>query len=147
LIIFFSETSAPSRPYVIDFKTGVHAAVLALTHGWKDGYTDLVSTPRIAYERHGKLGGIAGTFIGLANSILKPVTGTLASLTWFCRGIYANVNNESLIDKGTESCTINTLGLDNSSSIPDFSSEVCQQIISEFDQIKKQNISYRYKSK
>ncbi len=143
---------------MIDFKTGVHAAVLTLIHGWKDGYTDLVTTPRIGYERHGKLGGIAGTFVGLVNSILKPVTGTLASLTWFCRGIYANVNNESLIDKGTESCTVNTLGLDTSSSTitneqhdhnnieqaakaSSFSSDICQQIISEFDEIKKQNLT------
>jgi hypothetical protein len=74
--------------------------MLALVHGWKDGFTDLVNTPRLGYERHGKLGVIAGTFVGLANGILKPVVGTLSSLTWFCRGIYANVNNETLVDKG-----------------------------------------------
>jgi hypothetical protein len=148
--------------------------MLALVHGWKDGFTDLVNTPRLGYERHGKLGVIAGTFVGLANGILKPVVGTLSSLTWFCRGIYANVNNETLVDKGVEACTINTLGLDTSSSttvseeqkqhyhtnidqaakaastVSGFSVEVCRQIITEFDNIKKQNVhrrSYWYKSR
>jgi hypothetical protein len=63
-----------------------------------------------------------------------------------------------LIDKGTESCTVNTLGLDTSSSTitneqhdhnnieqaakaSSFSSDICQQIISEFDEIKKQNLT------
>ena len=152
-----------SRPYVVDFSTGIHAAKFSLIYGWKAGYADLLNTPRIAYERHGKLGGVAGAFLGLANGILKPVVGTLSSLTWFCRGVYANVSNESLVDKGTEACAVNTLGLDASSSpvandeevaksasnISGFSVEVCRQIISEFDEIKKQNVkhhSHRHKS-
>jgi hypothetical protein len=105
---------------------------------------------------------------------LKPVVGTLASLTWFCRGIYANVSNAILVDKGTEACTVNTLGLDASSStiineeqkqhyhdnidqaakaastVSGFSPEICRQIISEFDNIKQQNVdhqSHRHKSR
>jgi sterol 3beta-glucosyltransferase len=163
----YSESPIRSRPYVIDFRTGTHAAVLALVHGWKDGYTDLLNTPRVGYERHGKLGAVAGSLIGVANGLLKPLVGTLSSLTWFCRGIYANVSNEALTDKGTEACTVNTLGLDSSASdfinekqkqqynddinqavkaaskVTGFSPEVCQQIISEFDNIKEQKIDYR----
>jgi hypothetical protein len=109
------------------------------------------------------LGGVAGTLVGLANGILKPVVGTLSSLTWFCRGIYANVNNKALADKGLEACPINTLGLDSSSSttinraqkqdsnninqaasrVSGFSPEICQHIISEFDNIKKESAAHR----
>lgn len=154
---FLSELSVRSRPYVVDFETGFHAAVLALIRGWKDGYNDILNTPRIGYERHGKLGGVVGTIIGLANGILKPVVGTLASLTWLCRGLYANVSNASLVDKGTEACTVNALGLNTlstdineeqdqavktASNVTGFSLEVCRQIISEFDDMKKQNVDY-----
>ena len=124
-------------------------------------FTDLLNTPRVGYERHGKLGGVAGTLVGLANGILKPVTGTLSSLTWFCRGIFAHINNNALIGKGTEAYPVNTLGLDSSaiangkqkqhsndinqvaSAVSGFSPEVCQQIISEFDNIKKRSVNYR----
>jgi hypothetical protein len=163
-VLFFSESSVYSRPYVIDFDTGFHAAIISIIRGWKDGINDLINTPRIGYERHGKLGGVAGTLVGLANGILKPVVGTLASLTWFCRGIYANINNKALADKGLEASPINTLGLDSSSSttinraqkqdsnnihqaaskISGFSPEICQQIISEFDNIKKESTAHRF---
>ncbi|UJR14428.1 hypothetical protein I4U23_001425 [Adineta vaga] len=154
-------TSTSSRPYVVDFDTGFYEAILALIRGWRNGLTDIVNTPRTGYERHGTLGGIAGTFIGIANVIIKPVGGTLSSLTWFCRGIYANINNHALEDKGLEASPTNTLGLKSSPSIGNnrerfqhsndinqiakaaskvtgFSPEVCQQIISDFDNIKNQ---------
>ncbi|CAF1358750.1 unnamed protein product [Rotaria sp. Silwood1] len=168
----YNDSSNRSRPYVYDFDTGIHAAILAVIFGWKDGITDFVNTPRIAYERHGKLGSVAGILVGVANGLLKPVVGTFSSLTWFCRGIYANINNEALLDKGHEACTIKTLGLDSlvstmnneeskqqytndtkqvikiASTISGFSPDVCQQIITEFDNIKKHNIDYRsYKHK
>ncbi|CAF5081529.1 unnamed protein product, partial [Rotaria sp. Silwood1] len=122
--------------------------------------------------RHGKLGSVAGILVGVANGLLKPVVGTFSSLTWFCRGIYANISNEALLDKGHEACPIKTLGLDSlvstmnneeskqqytndtkqvikiASTISGFSPDVCQQIITEFDNIKKHNIDYRsYKHK
>jgi len=105
---------------------------------------------------------------------LKPAVGTLSSLTWFCRGIYANVNNNALVDKGVEACTVNTLGLNSSSSttsnrteeqkhsndnieqaaiaaskVSDISPEVCQQILCEFDKMNKQRADHhlhRHKS-
>ncbi|CAF4412500.1 unnamed protein product, partial [Adineta steineri] len=98
--------------------------------------------------------------IGLANGIVKPVAGTFSSLTWFCRGIYAHIKNNALTDKGLESSPVHTLGLDSTninkernqhskninqtaSDITGFSPEVCQRIISEFDDIQKQNKHYR----
>jgi hypothetical protein len=144
---------------VINFDTGFHAALLSLIHGWQDGYIDFVNTPKIAYERHGKLGGVAGTLVAVANGILKPVVGTLSSLTWLCRGIYANMNNDALVDKGSEAHAVNTLGLDSSSSstsqqpyndnieqaskVAGISTEACQQILFEFDNIKSQRANSR----
>ncbi len=114
------------------------------------------------------MGAVAGTLVGLANGILKPVAGTLLSLTWFCRGIYANVSNEALADKGVEVSIVNTLGFNvneeqiqhfnnnidqaakAASTVSGFSPEVCRQIITEFDDIKKQNVDYhsrRHKSR
>ncbi|CAF2629796.1 unnamed protein product [Rotaria sp. Silwood2] len=106
----YNESFYRSRPYVIDFDTGINAAILALIDGWKGGITDIVNTPRIGYKRHGELGRVAGLLVGITNGLFKPV-GTLSSLTWFCRGIYANIKNETLIDKGLETYSVNTLGL------------------------------------
>ncbi|CAF1173774.1 unnamed protein product [Rotaria sordida] len=163
----YNESSYHSRPYVIDFDTGINAAMCAFIDGWKDGMMDVVTKPRIGYERHGKLGGVAGLLIGVVNSLFKPVVGTLSSLTWFCRGIYANINNERLVDKGLETYTVNTLGLGSlpstitqeelkqhynnnmkqtvktASIVSGFSPDVCQQIINDFDNIKKQYVDDR----
>ncbi|CAF1068626.1 unnamed protein product [Rotaria sordida] len=168
----YDEPSHHSRPYVVDFNTGINTAISALVDGWKDGITDIVTKPRTGYERHGKLGSVAGLLIGVANGLLKPVVGTLSSLTWFCRGISANIKNQTLVGKGLEASTVNTLGLDSLSSTINhgeqkqhynndikqaikiasitsgFSPDVCQQIITEFDSIKNHNIDHRsYKHK
>ncbi|CAF4122898.1 unnamed protein product, partial [Rotaria sordida] len=168
----YDEPSHHSRPYVVDFNTGINTAISALVDGWKDGITDIVTKPRTGYERHGKLGSVAGLLIGVANGLLKPVVGTLSSLTWLCRGISANIKNQTLVGKGLEASTVNTLGLDSLSSTKThgeqkqhynndikqaikiasitsgFSPDVCQQIITEFDSIKNHNIDHRsYKHK
>ncbi|CAF3176105.1 unnamed protein product [Rotaria sp. Silwood2] len=168
----YNESSYRSRPYVVDFDSGINAAILALIHGWKGGITDIVNTPRIGYECHGELGRIAGLIVGITNGLFKPAVGTLSSLTWFCRGIYANIRNETLINKGLETYSVNTLGLGSLSStisndktkqhynndikqaaktastITGFSPDICQQIITEFDNIKNQDVDYRsYKHK
>ncbi|CAF1156435.1 unnamed protein product [Didymodactylos carnosus] len=169
----YSASEIRSRPYIINFKSGVNAAILSLCYGWKDGITDLVNTPRIAYQRHGKLGSVAGTLVALANGIVKPAVGTLSSVTWLCRGLYASLNQFLVGDKGEEACTNNTLGLVSplpdttdeeqqqqngnnisraaiaASAVTGFQPQVCQQILLEFDEIKKQQLdhhSHWYKS-
>ncbi|CAF1551950.1 unnamed protein product [Rotaria magnacalcarata] len=57
-----SESSIRSRPYVTDFQTSCEAAIFSLIYGWKDDFTDLVSMPRIVYERDGTLGRITGFY-------------------------------------------------------------------------------------
>ncbi|CAF4147141.1 unnamed protein product, partial [Rotaria sordida] len=170
----YNESSYHSRPYVIDFDTDINTGMCAFIDGWKDGMTDVVTKPRIDYERHGKLGGVAGLLISVMNSLFKPVVGTLSSLTWFCRGIYANMNNERLVDKELKTHTVNTLGLGSlpsaitqeelkqhynndmkktvktASIVSDFSPDMCQQIINDFDNIKKQYVddrSHKHKSR
>ena len=77
-----------------DFKSGAKAAGLSLGHGWKEGLTGIVRTPRIGYRRHGILGGAAGALVATANGIVKPAVGSLASVTWFSRGMYASVTKK-----------------------------------------------------
>jgi hypothetical protein len=125
-----------------------------------------MNTPRIAHQRHGTFGSVAGTVVALTNGIIKPLVGTLASITWLCRGFYASANKMALADKGEEANTVNTLGLDSSamnithdddeqqqydndisqaansaSTVTGFTSEVCKQILFEFDKIKNQRVS------
>lgn len=153
----FSDGELRPRPYVVDLESGINAAILSVYHGWIDGINDLVNTPRIAYERHGTLGGVAGTLIALANSLIKPLVGTLSSATWFCRGVYASLTNPMLNNDEDEASAANTLGLDVSDVVSDESSyeqdpddilqtaaettgfkpEVCKRILHQFDKIKR----------
>jgi hypothetical protein len=157
-----------SRPYVVDFESGVSAAILSVYHGWIDAINDLKNTPRIGYERHGPLGGVFGTLITLMNGLLKPLVGTLSSVTWLCRGLYASVNNPMLDNKDEETSAANTLGLNSSSSdmtldneqqqqyddsisqvaveaaaATGFKPEQCKRILFEFDKIKQQRVDNR----
>ncbi|CAF1106454.1 unnamed protein product [Adineta ricciae] len=157
---FYNEQELRSRPYVVDFNSGVNAAILAVYYGWTDGVKELLETPRIGYGRHGPIGGAAGTLIGLVNGLLKPVVGTLSSLTWLCRGFYASFNNSLLNNKDDEADVANTIDLDLSTlnlaqnnlqdeqsvseaatlaaSKTGFKPSTCEQILSKFDRIKQQ---------
>jgi hypothetical protein len=111
------------------------------------------------------LGGVAGTLVALANGLLKPLVGTLSSITWLCRGLYASINNPILGDKEDEASAVNTLGLDTSSSSSDMAldneqqdddnisqaaaeasvttglkPELCKRILNQFDKIKRQRV-------
>lgn len=155
--LYFSESELRARPYVTDFESGLNAAILAVYYGWIDGVNDLLTTPRIAYERHGRLGVVAGSLVAVANGLIKPLVGILSSPTWLCRGLYASVNNPMLNDQEDEASAINTLGLQTSPSSPDitldneqseqvvaeaaaatgFKPEVCKRILHQFDKIKR----------
>ena len=150
-LLFCSEEEYRSRPYIADFDSGIDAALLSLYHGWHDGMTSLMHIPRAAYERHGTLGGIAGTAIAVVNTVVKPFAGTLSSITWFCRGFASSVNQWLLNDGEDEEALIeNTLNIDstmldasreeairNASEVSGFSPETCEQILAQFDQIKE----------
>lgn len=152
-----SEQEYRSRPYIADFESGIDAALLSLYRGWYDGVNGLMNTPRIAYERHGQWGGVAGTAIAVVNTLVKPFVGTLSSITWFCRGLYASAYEMILTDGDEEEILIeNTLNVDvadlegspqeliqAASEVSKYSVEICEQILTQFDQIKERSGSIR----
>jgi hypothetical protein len=142
-------------------------------YGWKDGVTGFVRKPRVGYRRHGILGGATGTLVATANGFIKPTVGSLASVTWLGRGMYASMKKKKKkkkngIDK--EHVIINKLSVQSSFSLSSsadndeqeqqddiddddnddiprnikfaavvygYSAEVCQQILDEFEKVKK----------
>ncbi|CAF1179781.1 unnamed protein product, partial [Rotaria sordida] len=155
----YSDPNARPRPKVTDFKSGAKAAGLALRNGWKDGITGVVKQPRVGYQRHGALGGAAGSLIATVNMAMKPAVGTLSSVTWLSRGTYASVKKTVETYKN-EGRLISTKLFNTASSTQDneqlqtddnekissaakiaairsgFHPKVCQHILDEFEKIK-----------
>ncbi|CAF3732724.1 unnamed protein product [Adineta steineri] len=158
----YSALESRQRPQITDFKSGAKAASLALINGWKGGFTGIVTQPRAGYERHGALGGAAGSLIATANIAVKPTVGTLSSVTYLSRGAYASVRktietyrNEgrhissklfdtSSSNEGDESLQknndveeISTI-IKTAATRSGFHPKVCQHIIQEFEKIKQE---------
>ena len=149
------------RPHVDDLSSGAKAAEHSLLHGIKDGVTGLVNTPRAGYHRHGVLGGAAGAAIAIPNMVIKPVAGTLASITWLGRGLYAEAKQRTRRKDSSSSDQTNRLSpyghrraSSGSSLVSDDTSpvgqasaesgltmEVCQQILDEFHRITNEQRS------
>ncbi|CAF1105142.1 unnamed protein product [Rotaria sordida] len=169
----YSSPKVRQRPRVTDFKSGAKAARLSLWNGWKDGVTGIVKQPRAGYERHGVLGGAAGSLIATVNMAMKPTVGTLSSITWLSRGTYASVR-KTVETYGNEGRRISTKLFDTTSSMTyngqfqededeeistavkmastrsGFPPRVCQHIIREFEKIKleqEQKIAVSLKKK
>ncbi|CAF1213213.1 unnamed protein product [Rotaria sordida] len=155
----YSDPKARPRPRVTDFKSGAQAAGQALWNGWKDGVTGIIKQPRVGYERHGVLGGAAGSLIATINMGMKPAVGTLSSLTWLSRGTYASVRktvetyrNEGrrfstkLFDTASSAQDNEQLQVDDDEGISSaaktaairsgFHPKVCQHILDGFEKIK-----------
>lgn len=158
-----SRSNVDERPYVTDFKSGIKAAEFSLEHGWKDAVTGLVKTPRIGYRRDGLLGGAAGALMATANALIKPAAGSLASVTWLGRGMYASIhgrnrknNNKherNIIDPDRAQLLLSSSDTDEqeqqdgkddipanikfASIVSGYAPDVCQKILDEFEKIKK----------
>ncbi|CAF2766344.1 unnamed protein product [Rotaria sp. Silwood2] len=158
----YSKLDVHERPCVTDFKSGVKAAGLSIKHGWKDGIT---GKPRVGYHRHGILGGETGALVATANGFVKPLVGSLTLVTWLGRGMYASMqkkNNNKKNGANDEHIKINKLSVRSTFSSSDidqqeshddnnevsriikfasvvsgYAVEVCQQILDEFDKVKK----------
>ena len=149
------------RLQVDDIQSGAKAAGQAVWHGIKDGVTGFVNKPRAGFERDGLIGGATGVVVAIPNLIVKPIAGTLASVTWLSRGVYAEAKH---LGKGRNSNSSNRLSAVNikehrrSSSGSSVQSddlspagrasyesgltvEICQKIISEFEAIKERGIT------
>ena len=157
----YSDSDKRKRPQVEDFNSGARAAEYSIWHGFKDGVAGLVNKPRTGYQRHGVLGGAAGAAVAIPNVVIKPVVGTLASLTWLARGLYAEAkhltqNNNSntsnrlsvVTPKGHRRASSYTTTMIEDTSPEGRASfesglniDICRQILMEFERIKNEHRS------
>ena len=91
----YSDSDQRERPQVTNFRSGAKAAGNSLWHGVKDGVSGLVNKPVAGFHRHGIVGVAAGAAIAIPNIVIKPIAGTLASITWLGRGVYAEAKQLS----------------------------------------------------
>jgi len=160
-VFVYSDPKARPRPCIKGFKSGAIAAGLSFWNGWKDGFVGLVKEPYNGYKRHGVLGGAAGSLMGTVNVGLKPVIGTMSSLTWLGRGSYVSLRNvienykkegryisSNLIEVTSTNNDAQTQNENmkhissaakNASKISGYHPEVCQHIIDEFQRIKSEH--------
>jgi sterol 3beta-glucosyltransferase len=91
----YSYDEQRERAQVNNFQSGMKAAGNSLWYGFKDGITGLVKNPQVGYHHDGIRGVATGTALAIPNLVLKPITGTLASITWLSRGVYAQATQSS----------------------------------------------------
>ena len=91
----YADSDRRQRPQVENLSSGAKAAERSIRHGFRDGFTGLVNKPRTGYQRDGVLGAAAGAAVAIPNIVIKPVVGTLASITWLGRGAYAEAKHFS----------------------------------------------------
>jgi sterol 3beta-glucosyltransferase len=154
----YSDSDQRKRPEVDDFQSGAKAAGNSVWHGFKDGVTGLVTKPRIGFQRRGILGGAAGAAVAIPNVVIKPIAGTLASLTWLSRGVYAEAKNltnqknghsdnrlTSLTPQGHRRSSSGSM-ISNDDTSPEgraslesgLTIDVCKSILTEFERIKNE---------
>lgn len=160
----FSRSTAHKRPCVTDLESGIKAAGHSLEHGWRDGISGIVKTPRIGYRRDGLLGGAAGALVATANVLVKPTVGSLASVTWLGRGMYASIHGRKrknckkargiITDPDRAQSLLSTSNTNESDQEDDtddnvpasikfacvvsgYSPDICQKILDEFEKIKR----------
>ena len=91
----FSYAEQHQQTQVKNFQTGIKAAGNALLYGFKDAITGLVTNPHAGYQHDGIRGVATGAALAIPNLVLKPIAGTLASITWLSRGVYAQATRLS----------------------------------------------------
>jgi sterol 3beta-glucosyltransferase len=162
----YSDSDAHKRPQVDDFQSGAKAAGQAVWYGIKDGVTGLINKPRTGFQRDGILGGAAGVAVAVPNIIIKPIAGTLASITWLSRGVYAEAktlkqNKDSsssnrlsvLSPTGYQRSRSGSMVSDDDTSPEGRASfqsgltiDICKEILAEFERIKDERNSTQKES-
>ncbi|CAF0991068.1 unnamed protein product [Rotaria sordida] len=162
----YSDCDEHQRPQVDDFQSGAKAAGHSVLQGFKDGITGFVNKPRTGFQRHGILGGAAGAAIAIPNSIIKPVAGTLASITWLSRGVYAEAKHLKHRNDSDSNNTLLSLSpnrykqllsrsmLDDDNTSLEYRASIesgltidkCKEILVEFERIKNEYDSMTYKN-
>jgi hypothetical protein len=154
----YSDSDKRKRPQVDNLQSGAKAAGNAVWYGFKDGVTGLVNKPRAGFARDGILGGAAGAAVAIPNMIVKPIAGTLASVTWLSRGVYAEAKNLTKrkdsngnnrysvlhLNGHRRSSSGSSTGSNDMSPVAQASYEsgltieICTKIIAEFEKIQKE---------
>ncbi len=157
----YSDCDKHKKTEVNDFQSGAKAAGNAVWHGFKDGVTGLVNKPLTGFERDGIRGGAAGAVVALPNIVIKPIAGTLASLTWLSRGVYAEVKNlthkkdsnsnnrlSALSPSGHRRSSSGSMVINDDTSPEERASyasgltiDICKEILAEFERIKHERDS------
>jgi sterol 3beta-glucosyltransferase len=157
----YSDSDKRKRPQVDNFSSGARAAEHSIWHGFKDGVTGIVNKPRAGYQRHGVLGGAAGAAVAIPNIVIKPVVGTLASITWLGRGLYAEAklskhhkdsnsnhrlsvltpNGHRRSSSGSTIMNEDTSPAGQASFESGLHIDICKQILTEFERIKTEHSS------
>ncbi len=155
----YYDSDKHKRPKVDDLQSGAKAAGHAVWNGFKDGLTGIVNKPRTGFERDGILGGATGAAVAIPNIIIKPIAGTLASLTWLSRGVYAEAKNLTKTKDSNSKKRLSVLSIDghrrsssaSSASSDDASPEgrasyesglntdICREILANFEKIKNEH--------
>ncbi|CAF4849613.1 unnamed protein product [Rotaria sp. Silwood1] len=153
----YSDSDERQRPHIDNFQSGAKAAGKSVWHGFKDGVVGLINKPRTGYQRRGILGVATGAAVAIPNSIIKPVAGTLASITWLSRGVYAqakilvhkndkNSNDVLLLNPNRDQQILSRLKLSDEDMSPEnraaiesgLTIEKCKEILIEFEKIKNE---------
>ena len=159
----YADVDEHDRPQITGFRSGAKAAGNSIWYGFKDGVTGLVNKPRAGYHRDGIRGVAAGAVVSVPNMIIKPIAGTLASITWLSRGVYEgakHLTHRHEAKDDTEVKLASAKGHRRSSSgpmnnsIPDnttpegraalasgYTVEICRAILTRFQEIKGQQSS------
>ena len=100
------------KPLVEDFKAGAEAARQSLWRGWKEGIVGVAKKLYLGYQHDEVRGGVGGAALGAVNALVKPIAGTLSSMTGLERGTYASIH-KATADKEEEKMSVasNTRGL------------------------------------
>ena len=147
-----------TRSEVKNFQSEVKTAKGPVCCGSQDGMAGLVIKPRTGYQQDGLLSGAVGAIGPTSNNNLKPVVGTLASLTWLSRGVCTEVKNSrnrNDFDSGGQLLFYNSnkhqnssgrIGASNDDTSPlrrvsfetGLTIEKCKEILVEFEKVKNE---------
>jgi hypothetical protein len=149
----YSYAEQHKQKQVNNFQSGMKAAGHSLWYGFKDGITGLVRNPQVGYCHDGIRGVATGIALAIPNLVLKPIAGTLASITWLSRGIYAQatqlskqkknkrdiqlkLNSSSELHRSMIDLTDETSPEARASSESGLTIDVCRTILEAFEKIQ-----------
>lgn len=139
---------------VTNLVSGAQEAGRVVWSGFSSAVTDMFTKPKAGFEREGVAGLAKGTISAVPNIIIKPLGGTLASVTWLSRGVYAQAMSLTGNSSGQKSVPV-LLGNSRvqertrqdsndyedseefrASILSGMNEDVCRDILTKFDEIR-----------